>query len=555
MINNLNKRFPRHKWGDRFISSVRPEAEKMLEAPISVIPYSEFLRFYETGSRVEYEQLYMEHRKRLWHFVAMALYEEDAKWITGLSDVLTAICSEFAWTFPAHVNKEISYRELYEHIDLFAAETAQALGETLYLLSDRLPGHIVDMVKKNLEDRIVAPYIKGNQNWPKNNWQAVCNGCIAICMIELSLHKEFLASKKRIVDGLNVFLDSYPEDGICLEGALYWAYGFGYFVYSAAMIREYTNGEIDFFKSEKVKNIAHFYEYAFVSDEYTVPFADAGHVLYLHPGLVGFLHKEYSTPLISEDAATKYGYDLRWRLPDLIRDFFWNEGFLDNELKYEEKYFPDACWYFNRKQKYTLVAKGGHNAEPHNHNDIGSFVVFTDKHYVVDDLGWPEYDKNYFNPLFRYKNYICTSSLGHSVPIINSSAQLPGADMRGVVRNYHGNVFELDISAAYGLCDGSAIRTIQCFDDTVVLSDKLRKGNSLVSRIALRIEPEIIEDGIVVGESKISSDRACKVTVKKEIFETRYSVAVSDTGRYVTAYLVDFEPQDGSSELKLTIKI
>lgn len=92
--------------------------------------------------------------------------------------------------------------------------------------------------------------------------------------------------------------------------------------------------------------------------------------------------------------------------------------------------FPDAQGYIKKKQYYSFAAKGGHNDEPHNHNDIGCFVILKNKKYVIDDLGWSEYDKWYFGPK-RYDS-ICTSSKGHSVPVVENFYHLPG---NGVGRN------------------------------------------------------------------------------------------------------------------------
>ncbi len=555
MLQSFDRFAPKNDRNDKFISSVRKEAEKMVGTPIYVLPYSEFFKFYETGSRVEYEQLYMEHRKRLWHFLAMALYEDDPLWISELSDTISAICGEPVWTFPAHVPECSTYKEMRDRIDLFAAETAEALSETVYLLADRLPSYIVDMVKFNINERIVEPFINVDQGYPPNNWQAICNGCVAISLIVLSFTEAFEKIKDRIVEGLNIFLDSYPDDGICLEGPLYWSYGFGYFVYAAAMLREYTGGEIDLLSNKKVINMAHFYEYAFVKNEYTVPFADAGHILYLNPGLIGFLHREYGTPLISEESATRYGYDMRWRVADMIRNFFWTEAFVEKDNKIGEKYFSDSAWYYNRKGKYTLVAKGGNNDEPHNHNDIGSFVIFADGKYIVDDLGWPEYDKEYFDSDKRYRNYICASSLGHSVPIVNGDAQLYGKDRHGKVLSAEGGRFVVDISSPYGLPDGTVIRSLVCNDDEVILTDEVASGVQCVSRIALRIKPEICGDCVKIGNSVIIPDMPCKIILSSEKFETRFSVAVSDTGRFVTAYFVDFLPLVATKKITLKINI
>ena len=46
----------------------------------------------------------------------------------------------------------------------------------------------------------------------------------------------------------------------------------------------------------------------------------------------------------------------------------------------------------------TLAAKGGHNGESHNHNDVGSFIVAVDGVPAVADAGRPTYTAQTFGP-------------------------------------------------------------------------------------------------------------------------------------------------------------
>ena len=55
MLLGFDKKAPRDSWNDEFIAALRVEALKLLDEPILNLPFSEFLRYYETGSRVEYE--------------------------------------------------------------------------------------------------------------------------------------------------------------------------------------------------------------------------------------------------------------------------------------------------------------------------------------------------------------------------------------------------------------------------------------------------------------------------------------------------------------------
>ena len=63
----------------------------------------------------------------------------------------------------------------------------------------------------------------------------------------------------RVVSAMETFLSGYGDDGCCPEGYGYWNYGFGYFVYWAEMLREYTGGAIDLLHStDKIRRIAEF---------------------------------------------------------------------------------------------------------------------------------------------------------------------------------------------------------------------------------------------------------------------------------------------------------
>ncbi len=65
--------------------------------------------------------------------------------------------------------------------------------------------------------------------------------------------------------------------------------------------------------------------------------------------------------------------------------------------------------------------KGGHNAEMHNHNDVGAIIVQVGEEPLVADPGIGRYTSGYFGRE-RYTLFTC-SSMGHSVPMVNGLAQ------------------------------------------------------------------------------------------------------------------------------------
>ncbi|MBQ3913501.1 MAG: heparinase II/III family protein, partial [Lachnospiraceae bacterium] len=89
---------------------------------------------------------------------------------------------------------------------------------------------------------------------------------------------------------------------------------------------------------------------------------------------------------------------------------------------------PSAQWAVCRGASGGgFAVKGGHNAEPHNHNDIGSFIYVLGDRPLLTDLGAGEYTAQYFKDETRY-GYIVCSSLGHNVPVINGHGQQAGRE-------------------------------------------------------------------------------------------------------------------------------
>lgn len=70
---------------------------------------------------------------------------------------------------------------------------------------------------------------------------------------------------------------------------------------------------------------------------------------------------------------------------------------------------------------FAFAAKGGHNDEPHNHLDIGHFILFANGETYCKDLGAGVYSKDYFNE-HRY-SFLSNAARGHSIPQINSVEQ------------------------------------------------------------------------------------------------------------------------------------
>ena len=84
---------------------------------------------------------------------------------------------------------------------------------------------------------------------------------------------------------------------------------------------------------------------------------------------------------------------------------------------------------------YRLVIKAGHNAENHNQNDIGSFILHVDGENLLVDPGAGLYNRAYFSDR-RYDN-IFANSYGHSVPVVGGALQRDGRQFEGKLLEAH----------------------------------------------------------------------------------------------------------------------
>jgi hypothetical protein len=99
-----------------------------------------------------------------------------------------------------------------------------------------------------------------------------------------------------------------------------------------------------------------------------------------------------------------------------------------------------------------LAAKGGHNEESHNHNDVGNFVVFVDGKPLLVDAGVETYTAKTFSK-DRYEIWTMQSAYHSLLPSIDGVQQAPGKRYSARDVGYSENdtqaQFSLDIAAAY----------------------------------------------------------------------------------------------------------
>ena len=555
MYNELSRYIPDNAFTLDYRKNFEKMAEEYRKQPIIVPPYSLFKLFQETGSRVEYEAVYFDIRKRCDIFAILMLsgkneYKED------LEDTLFAICDEFTWALPAHLYSHWSIDEKVTRIDLFASETAYMLSTIWYLLKDELSKEVADRIEYELRRRIIAPYMKNHPRWEKSNWSAVTSCNVFHTMVYLGCDEELKEAIPCLQTNAEDFLESYQDDGCCMEGTMYWSYGFEHFCFFANLLRQYTHGEIDYFKNEKVRRMARYGFVAFFDENMTLPFSDSPHRFNYNIGFYHFLKKEYpELPLPDATFAQHFGDEKRHRFAEILVSLYWYDPALTGKQTFTDNVdFPLSQVYIRNRDNYHFACKGGFNDEPHNHDDVGNLIFIKDKTFILDDAGWPEYDKWYIGTEKRYTDYICSMSEGHTVPFVNGKPQKWGREYHGDVLKAEADEIIIDLSNAYAQDGVSIVRTMTLQAEGIKITDVFTGAETVTERFITREIPEIINDREVkIGSCILRSETAKPVKISSADYTPR---GVSHIGMkdLETLYMIDFLPDNVNEAQIFTVE-
>lgn len=521
-------------------------------SPIPSLPYRSRFRFYRDGDRSEFERPYFCRRQYLSSAALLTLiYPDEPHYLLETQEILWAICDEYSWVLPAHTQGTL--QEDLSYIDLFCAQTGFAIAEICYVLSDRLDSRVLERAQFEVRRRVVQPYITGSFGWEHcgMNWASVCGGNVGGVLMYLE-PELFLQQLPRLLETMQSLIDGFPDDGTCLEGFSYWLYGFGNYVWFADLLYQFTDGEYDILQGSKLERIASYLQRCFLKGGATVSFSDGSRTGKADPGLQSYLSKKFpeTVHLLPETCLEYFSGNVTWM--QYLRNFIYLPPQAEvPAFQLHSIDLPDAEQVILQKERYALAVKAGHNDEPHNHNDVGSFIYATDKGQILCDLGAGKYTRQYFQADTRYTIF-CNSSLGHSVPIIHGCAQQYGRQYRGSIAHER-NRITLELAGAYGLPDLERLtRTFTYTDDTVILTDTFSPiSGSITERFITLCKPEIHSDHILLSGTQLCFDPEAVTFSCREEENPRHGNNNSMTD---PVYCLDFTLKEHTAEVTFTIR-
>lgn len=479
------------------------DGETVAAEPWQVIPATRFLDYMRNGDRRSYQTPWAERRNRLKALVLAECAEGEGRFLDPITDGLWLLFEESSWAYPAHIFMQRAGSDLPDAtepiVDLGVGETAALISWIDYLLGPQLD--IVSKVTRHrlhheIQTRILEPCLNRADFWwmawdtqghPINNWNPwiVANWLSSALLIETDpeLRARHVEKAQRVLD---IFINSYPADGGCDEGPSYWGRAGASMFEALDWMHGASDGQISIFDDPLIAKMGRYILTAHVGNEWYMNFADANARTTVDGALVYRYGRAVNDDELAAFGAWLWQRHQKGEPPNLgsigriIPDLFLANELADVEAQDPlpaDGWLPDLQVMTARDQAGTtaglyVTAKGGHNDESHNHNDVGSFIAYLDGLPLIIDVGPEFYTAKTFSDQ-RYEIWTMRSSW-HNVPLINGVEQAAGREFAASKVSYEASKdmaqLSLDLTDAYPAEAGV---------DQWVRNIKLKRGEEL----------------------------------------------------------------------------
>lgn len=521
---------PQGKPGGKTAADLIANGEKRLGEEFSLLKATDYMRYCREGDRSVYEAAYFSRRAAVLDLLFAEYTENQGRFIDKLADGVWLILEESTWVVPAHMKTPEQgvapltpeYGENVELIDLFSACTGSVLAWVYHLgrdMLDKASPVIGERILYELNRRIFRPFMENDCHWwsgfsgiKVNNWNPwiVSNvlDAAALCVRDDALREKLV---NRALSMLDNFTKGYQPDGGCDEGPGYWtAAGASYFD-ALEILYDMTGGQIDMFDVPLVRRMGEYIMNAHIGGEYFINFADAHARLRLDGAMTARFGKRtgsrrlesFGAEILRQNGLPGVGYSHPYRSvknlldsPASARGYTPAESvWLDGICVMAQRQFPQPG-----KGLY-LAVKGGHNAESHNHNDVGSFIVYADGEPLVIDAGVGTYRRETFSAE-RYSIWSMRSKF-HNLPVVNGMEQKAGKQYaaKNAVYDKNSRSLTMNLEDAYPPEAGikSYVRKAALNDGAVIITDDIRLNfpGEVIFGLILSDEPELSGEGKV----------------------------------------------------------
>jgi hypothetical protein len=452
--------------------------EEALTVPWAVLPATLFLEYRRIGNRSHYEAANGLRRNKLRNLLVAECVEGKGRFLDEIVNGVWATCEETFWGYPAHLGAQKAGPGLPDVaepvVDLFAAETSSLMTWTLYLIGpafDKVSPLIRERLYLEIERRIIVPALErvdwswmgfGERRKP-NNWNPwICSNWLTSVLIADRNDARRQKGVLKILAVLDNFMNGYDDDGGCDEGPGYWNAAGGALFDNLEILHSASSGRLDFYSVPLVQEIGRYIYRAHIAGDWYTNFADASAVVHIDGNMVWRYGKRIGDARMAAHgawAAARHDATTAGSIGRQLPRIFTGEEMKKApaaEALVRDVWLPGIQVMAARVREGSsdglyLAAQGGHNAESHNHNDVGNFLVYASGKPVLIDVGVETYSAKTFSSR-RYEIWTMQSAY-HNLPTIDGVMQGAGREFaaRDVTHRAtdQGAEMSLDIAAAY----------------------------------------------------------------------------------------------------------
>lgn len=477
------------------------QGESLLDYEWKVIPATAYLAFERTGDRRAMENPEGANRGALIKLILAELAEGKGRFIDQIANGVWQASQQYSWVLSAHQSHQRSKRalpDMREHfIDLASGRYGSIVSIAYHFFHkefDKLDPSISYAVEEAVKRNILDPYLDPNELWANwwlglgrpnpalNNWTPWCNSDVMLSFLLMEKDQERLDQAiAQSVKSMDRFLNYIQKDGACEEGPGYWGAAAGKLYDWLQILYDASDGKFTVFGNDRIRRMGEFVSRAYIGNRYVVNFADASAVQdvpneliwnYGHAAgsremtdfalycMADRKNNRFKTPVYQNNDAYRAVENLRFN--PLIRQAVdslnqqLESHSMEEVLQALRKDIPTATWYpetemcfMRNSSQWYLGTKGGYNNESHNHNDIGTCVLYIRDIPVLVDAGVGTYTKQTFSK-DRYTIWSMQCNW-HNLPMINSVAQPFGGQYRAreAQCNLNRGTFSVELAGAY----------------------------------------------------------------------------------------------------------
>lgn len=521
-------------------------AEAQLGCSWPTIRATQYMALQKNGDRKAQENPHFQRRLSLLTLFVGELKEHKGRFLPDLCDGIFAICEETFWGLSAHVHHMVPALVLPyvggQFFDLHAAETGELISVIYHIMYDEIRDYCPELLSRmeyELDRRIIKPYLEhtdfkwmGYDRPSVNNWNPwIISNVLTVFLTQPMDSNTRTQGIGKMMTEIQHFYNSRPDDGGCDEGCQYWMVSGGKLFAFCDQLYTATDGRINLLHDRKLEKIMRYQRNVYIGGSYFVNYGDGNaKISARNANLVYALFAfglrtndpEYCRFVASFQAASDEKPHIA--SGSSAKSTLWSLIFAES-IAAQDAYTPkDTCVLpylqhaYIHKGAWFCALKGGHNAESHNHNDVGNFLVYCDAKPVLLDVGCGTYTKDTFSPA-RYTIWTMQSDY-HNLPVINGVAQMNGPDFRAGRFEADGNAASVSFAAAYPETAGvlNAVRNAEVTTQGVTIRDDfafVNETNTVEERFMTLLEPEITEQGVVLdGKYLLKTDLPVKVEYK-----------------------------------------